>query len=255
MRLLDCDYPCDASGAVIVTTEDRAGDWRKAPVFVESVAVAAIDTTSWEYLENILEGALVPCAKALWSRTDLSPSDVDCAHLYDGFSVFTLCWLEALGFCGPGEAGSFIADGHTGLGGSLPMNTDGGVCNVGRHHGSSHCIEAVQQLRGECGERQVSSAEVAMFHRRPRFVRPCCTADGQLMEQPPRTSGFSSSPDTRSIDPSSSGRAPIGGSYWYSSVKPVSNTFTHLARSAGSVCRRTLLRPRCRVGLRFTPGR
>jgi acetyl-CoA acetyltransferase len=163
VRLLDCDYPCDASGAVIVTTEDRARDRRKKPVFVEALALAAIDTTSWEYLENILEGALVPCAKALWSRTDLRPSDVDCAQLYDGFSVFTLCWLEALGFCGFGEAGPFIADGHTTLGGLLPMNTDGGVCNVGRHHGSSHCIEAVQQLRGECGERQVPSAEVAVF--------------------------------------------------------------------------------------------
>ena len=163
VRLFDCDYPCDVSGAVILTTEERARGWRKNPVFIEAAALAAIDTTSWEYLENILEGALVPCAEALWSRTDLSPSDVDCAQLYDGFSIFTLCWLEALGFCGPGEAGCFIADGHTTLGGSLPVNTDGGVCNIGRHHGSSHCIEAVQQLRGECGERQVPGAEVAVF--------------------------------------------------------------------------------------------
>jgi acetyl-CoA acetyltransferase len=161
-RLLDCDYPCDASGAVIFTTEERAADWRKPPVFVASAASAVVDT-AWEYLDDIVQTALVPCAEQLWSRTDLRPADVDCAQLYDGFSVITLSWLEALGFCGLGESGPFVADGHTRLGGSLPVNTDGGVCNVGRHHGSSHCIEAVQQIRGECGERQVSGTEVSMF--------------------------------------------------------------------------------------------
>jgi acetyl-CoA acetyltransferase len=163
VRLLDCDYPCDASGAVILTIEERCRDYSKKPVFVEAAALAAIDTTSWEYLDNILEGALVPCAQSLWSRTDLRPADVDCAQLYDGFSVFTLCWLEALGFCLPGEAGPFIAEGHTALGNALPVNTDGGVCNIGRHHGSSHCIEAVHQLRGECGARQVLGAEVSLY--------------------------------------------------------------------------------------------
>lgn len=163
VRLLDCDYPCDTSGAIIVTTEERAADWRRKPVFVEAAAMAAVDSLTWEYLENILEGAMVPCARKLWSQTDLRPSDVDCAELYDGFSVIALSWMEALGFCGPGEAGPFIAEGNTALGGSLPVNTDGGVCNVGRHHGSSHCIEAVRQLRGECGERQVPDVEVAVY--------------------------------------------------------------------------------------------
>lgn len=178
VRLLDCDYPCDASGAVILTTEERARDLRKSPVFLEAAALAAIDTTSWEYLDNILGGALVPCAQALWSRTDLGPADVDCAQLYDGFSVFTLCWLEALGFCSPGEAGPFIADGHTALGGTLPLNTDGGVCNVGRHHGSSHCIEAVHQLRGECGARQVPGAEVSLYTAAHGSYGTARTAEG-----------------------------------------------------------------------------
>ena len=162
VRLLDCDYPCDTSGAVIFTTEERAAGWRK-PVFVESAAMASIDNVSWEYLENILESALWPCARKLWAQTDLRPDDVDCAELYDGFSMIAVSWMEALGFCGMGEAGPFIAEGHTALGGSVPVNTDGGVCNVGRHHGSSHCIEAVRQLRGECGERQVEGAEVAVY--------------------------------------------------------------------------------------------
>ncbi len=162
VRLLDCDYPCDTSSAVIFTMEDRASSWRKKPVFVEAAAMAAVHVT-WEYLDDILEGAVKPCTEMLWSRTDLGPDDVDCAQLYDGFSIVTLSWLEALGFCERGEAGPFVAEGNTRLGGSLPVNTDGGVCNVGRHHGASHCIEAVRQLRGECGERQVPNAEVSVY--------------------------------------------------------------------------------------------
>ena len=161
-RLLDCDFPCDASSAIIITTEERASSWRKQPVFVEASAMSSTHVT-WEYLDDILTGAVKPCADQLWSRTDLRPSDVDCAQLYDGFSVFPFTWLEALGFCEPGESGPFIAEGNTRLGGTLPVNTDGGVCNVGRHHGASHCIEAVQQLRGESGARQVAGAEVSMF--------------------------------------------------------------------------------------------
>src|SRR6202034_3460220 len=97
----------------------------------------------------------------LWNRTSIKPADVDVAELYDGFSIITFQWLEALGFCGPGEAGPWIAEGNGRLGGRLPFNTDGGACNVGRRHGANYCIEAVRQLRGESGERQVGNAEVA----------------------------------------------------------------------------------------------
>lgn len=162
VRLLDCDYPCDVSGAVIFTTEERASSWRKPAVFVESAAIAS-QHTAWEYVDDLLATSQVPCAEQLWSQTDLSPADVDVAQLYDGFSIIAFSWLEALGFCKPGEAGAFIADGNTRLGGPLPMNTDGGVSNVGRRHGTSHCIEAVRQLRGECGERQVPGAEVGIY--------------------------------------------------------------------------------------------
>ena len=83
--------------------------------------------------------------------------------LYDGFAVMQFSWLESLGFCGRGESGPFVAEGNTRLGGSLPVNTDGGVCNVGRRHGASHLVEAVRQLRGESGVRQVPGAEVAVW--------------------------------------------------------------------------------------------
>jgi acetyl-CoA acetyltransferase len=164
VRLLDCDYPCDSAAAVIFTTAERARDFRKKPVHVEAFALSAVRDFDMSLLEDHTANAPVPCAEALWSRTDLTPSDVDCAQLYDGFSIITFEWLEALGFCGKGEAGPFVAEGHTRLGGSLPLNTDGGACNVGRRHGANFCIEATRQIRGgESGERQVPDCDVAVW--------------------------------------------------------------------------------------------
>jgi acetyl-CoA acetyltransferase len=163
VRLLDCDYPCDSASAVIFTTAERAPDWQKKPIMVESYALSAVRDFDMALLDDHVRNAPVHCADALWSRTDLTAADVDCAQLYDGFTIITFEWLEALGFCGFGEAGSFIGDGNTRLGGSMPLNTDGGACNVGRRHGANFCIEATRQLRGECGERQVPDAEVAVW--------------------------------------------------------------------------------------------
>lgn len=163
VRLLDCDYPCDSGSAIVFTTEERARDLRKPAVLVESAVLTAIRDINFEILSDMVETSPHACAKDLWDRTDLGPGDVSTAHLYDGFSIIPFQWLEALGFCGPGEAGPFIEAGHTRPGGSLPMNTDGGACNVGRRHGANFCIEAVRQLRGEAGDRQVDGAEVSVF--------------------------------------------------------------------------------------------
>jgi acetyl-CoA acetyltransferase len=168
VRLFDCDYPVDAASAVIFTEMERARDCRKKPVNVEAYALAALRNHDHYLIEDhAAHNAPQLCADRLWSRTDLRPRDVDVAELYDGFSIITFEWLEALGFCGEGEAGSFIGEGHTRLDGSLPLNTDGGACNVGRRHGANFCIEAVQQLRGECGERQVPNASVAVWSNAP----------------------------------------------------------------------------------------
>ncbi len=164
VRLFDCDYPVDSSSAVIFTTAERARDWQKKPVMVESYALTAIRDMNFSQLPDFARTAPVTCAETLWSRTDLTPADVDCAQLYDGFTIITFQWLEALGFCGFGEAGPFVANGHTRLGGSLPLNTDGGACNVGRRHGANFCIEATRQIRGgESGERQVPDCDVAVW--------------------------------------------------------------------------------------------
>ena len=163
MRILDCDYPCDSGSAVIFTTEERARDLKQPMVLVEASALSAIHDMNFEILPDMVRTAPAHCGELLWSRTDLTPADVDTAQLYDGFSIITLQWLEGLGLCPPGQAGDFVMEGNTRLGGSLPTNTDGGAINVGRRHGANFCIEAVRQLRGQCGDRQVTDAEVAVW--------------------------------------------------------------------------------------------
>ncbi len=163
LRLLDCDYPCDSGSAVIFTTEERARDLRQPAVLVEASALSAIHNMSFETLPDMVRTSPAHCAEVLWSRTDLRPADVDCAQLYDGFSVITFQWLEGLGLCDPGGAGPFVRAGGTRLTGAMPTNTDGGACNVGRRHGANFCIEATRQLRGQCADRQVDGAEVAVW--------------------------------------------------------------------------------------------
>ncbi|MDP2289335.1 MAG: thiolase family protein [Actinomycetota bacterium] len=166
MRLLDCDYPVDSASAIIFTTEERARDFKKKPIFVEAAAHSATEVLGggFEKIADMNHNSPYHAAKTLWSRTDLKPSDVDCAQLYDGFTIIVFQWLEALGFCGEGESGPFVASGATALGGSLPVNTDGGACNVGRRHGANFCIESVRQLRGnESGARQVKDAKAAVW--------------------------------------------------------------------------------------------
>jgi acetyl-CoA acetyltransferase len=92
----------------------------------------------------------------LWTRTELGPADVDVVELYDGFSFLSMVWLEALGFCGPGESGPFVEGGkRIAREGELPLKTHGGQLSAGRLHGFGHIHEACVQLRGEGGERQV----------------------------------------------------------------------------------------------------
>jgi acetyl-CoA acetyltransferase len=163
LRILDCDYPVDSGAAVIFTTEERARDMKQPVVLVDSYVLTAIRDLNFEILADMVRTAPAQAAETLWSRTDLKPSDIDTAQLYDGFSVITFQWLEALGLCPPGQAGPFVEEGNTRLGGTVPVNTDGGACNVGRRHGANFCIEAVRQLRGQGGVRQVEGAEVSIF--------------------------------------------------------------------------------------------
>jgi acetyl-CoA acetyltransferase/uncharacterized OB-fold protein len=161
--LYDCDAPCDGSTAVIVSTAAAARDLPKPAVHVNAVGTAMRSRPSWDQWEDLTTMASRDAGRQLWSRTDLRPSDVDVAQLYDGFSFLTLAWLEALGFCKHGEGGPFVEGGRRiALGGELPINTWGGQLSGGRLHGFGFLAEAIRQLRGECGARQVADCEVAV---------------------------------------------------------------------------------------------
>ncbi|WP_019875843.1 thiolase family protein [Sporichthya polymorpha] len=163
LSLYDCDVPCDGSVAIVVSAREAAADTRPVPVFVEAMGAAVTDRPQWFHRGDLATMALHDVGTSLWARTDLKPSDVDTAQLYDGFSFLTLLWVEALGFCGPGEGAAFLDGGRTmALDGSLPMNTSGGQLSAGRLHGYGHLYEAVLQARGDAGARQVTGAEVVL---------------------------------------------------------------------------------------------
>jgi acetyl-CoA acetyltransferase/uncharacterized OB-fold protein len=160
--LYDCDAPCDGATAVIVSSADVARDLPKPAVRINAVGTAMRSRPSWDQWEDLTTMASRDAARQLWSRTDLEPADVDVAQIYDGFSFLTLAWIEALGFCGKGAGGPFVSDGRIELGGALPTNTWGGQLSGGRLHGFGFLAEAIRQLRGECGARQVPECEVAV---------------------------------------------------------------------------------------------
>jgi acetyl-CoA acetyltransferase len=158
LGLFDCDVPCDGATAMIVSRAEYAKDLRRPPIQVEAVGSALRGRPSWDQFDDLSTMATRDAGKMLWERTDLCPSDVDIAELYDGFSFIALSWLEALGFCGVGEGGPFV-DGGTriALEGELPLNTHGGQLSAGRLHGYGFLHEACLQLWGEGKDRQVAN--------------------------------------------------------------------------------------------------
>lgn len=163
LGLYDCDIPCDGSVAVIVSRADARADLGKV-VRVEAIGSALHGRDSWDQRADLTTMASHDAAAMMWQRTDLKPADVDSAHLYDGFSYLCLQWLEALGFFPKGEAAGFLSGGEAaiGLGGTIPLNTNGGQLSGGRLHGYGYLHEACTQLRGEAGDRQVQGAEVSV---------------------------------------------------------------------------------------------
>jgi acetyl-CoA acetyltransferase len=155
-RLYDCDAPVDGSTAVIVSAAEHAAGVGHPVARVEAVGTALRGRPSWDQFDDMTTMAARDAGAMLWSRTDLKPADVDVAELYDGFSFLSMCWLEALGFCGVGESGPFVEGGNRiALDGDLPLNTHGGQLSAGRLHGFGFIHEACLQLRGEAGDHQV----------------------------------------------------------------------------------------------------
>ncbi|MBW8482686.1 thiolase C-terminal domain-containing protein [Actinomadura parmotrematis] len=161
--LYDCDVPCDGAVAVVVSSREAARDLDRPPVLVEAVGTQIVERLEWDQSTSTHEPQVLGQAAHLWTRTSLRPDDVDVAELYDGFTLNCLSWIEALGFCGIGEAKDFLDGGkNIARDGVLPLNTHGGQLSHGRTHGMGLVHEAVVQLRGEAGDRQVPGARVAV---------------------------------------------------------------------------------------------
>ncbi len=156
--LYDCDVPCDGTTAVIVSRIDAARSLRNRPLRVEAVGTRIDGRPSWDQFEDLSTMANRAAGKHIWERTELKPSDVQMAQLYDGFSWITMSWLEALGLCGIGESGDFIDGGQNiARDGILPLNTHGGQLSSGRLHGYGFLHEGATQMWGQAGERQIAT--------------------------------------------------------------------------------------------------
>ncbi len=161
--LYDCDVPCDASIAVIVSDASVAGDLPNGAIRVESVGTQILERVSWEQGTITHEPQVLGQSAHLWTRSSLTQADVDLALLYDGFTFNAVSWLEGLGFCGLGEAQDWIDKGRRiAIDGELPVNPHGGQLSEGRTHGYGFIYEAVHQLRHTAGERQVANAKTAV---------------------------------------------------------------------------------------------
>jgi acetyl-CoA acetyltransferase len=152
IHLLDCCQETDGSVAVVVTSAERAADLAATPVHIAATSGAGlfeaeIATDHYRPDLSVMDGSVALAAR-LFDRFEIARDDIDAAMIYDAFSPILLMQLEALGFCGPGEAKDFIADGNLALDGAMPCNTNGGLIGEGYIHGLNLVLEATRQLRG-----------------------------------------------------------------------------------------------------------
>jgi acetyl-CoA acetyltransferase len=162
MCLYDADMPVDAAVAVVVTSSERAADLRQRPVHVANVATMLGPRPDWVFQSDYTQMFPAELGAEFWGRAGIAPAELSFAQIHDGFSVYVPMWLEAMGIVGKGEAGDFIADGNLSRTGSLPNNTHGGNLSEGRMQGAGAVVEAVRQLRGTAGQRQVADARAGL---------------------------------------------------------------------------------------------
>jgi acetyl-CoA acetyltransferase len=161
LRMFDCDVHCDAATAILLSRTDAAKNGPNTPIRIEAIGSALHQPWSWDQI-SLTEMAAFDVGRMMWSRTDLKPSDVGSAQLYDGFSILTMIWLEALSLCPRGESGRFVDGGaRIARDGVLPLNT-GGQLSGGRTHGLGYVHEACTQLWGRAGGRQLAPHTVAV---------------------------------------------------------------------------------------------
>jgi acetyl-CoA acetyltransferase len=178
LHLLDCSLVSDGGAAIIMTSAERTRDFKTRPVYMLGTG----EGHSHEHISqarSLTTSAAKEAGARAFAMAGLTPKDIDVAELYDCFTPVVIIELEDLGFCPKGEGGRFVENGRIELGGELPVNTHGGLlshCHPG-HPGSMFSItEAVRQLRGECGPRQVPDAKVALVHAQGGIMSTHCTS-------------------------------------------------------------------------------
>ena len=177
LHLLDCSLVSDGGAALILTSAERARDFPHPPVYMLGVG----EGHSHEHISqahDLTTSAAKEAGERAYAMAGLGPKDIDVAELYDCFTPVVVIELEDLGFCPKGEGGRFVEDGRIELGGELPVNTHGGLmshCHPG-HPGSMFSVtEAVFQLRGTCGPRQVKDANIAFVHAQGGIMSTHCS--------------------------------------------------------------------------------
>jgi acetyl-CoA acetyltransferase len=165
LSVLDCCLVTDGGGAVLVTSVGRAQALRKPPVYLLGVGEAHWHRNISQ-MPDLTVSAAAESGPRAYRMAKIGPEDVDVAMLYDAFTINTVLFLEDLGFCEKGEGGAFASGGRISPGGELAVNTNGGGLSYNHPgmYGLLLLVEATRQIRGECGERQVADANVALVH-------------------------------------------------------------------------------------------
>ncbi|HEY0518661.1 MAG TPA: thiolase family protein [Ilumatobacteraceae bacterium] len=169
LTMFDMDYPIDGADAFVFTSAERARDLHETPVLLHAAVMGLGSETFEDQVSDLDHTGQQVVVRQLAERSDIGRNDVDVLFPYDGFSIICARWFEALGFCGPGEANAFFDDhwdeatNRLLINGRVPVNSHGGSLSDGGVQGSNHFREAVLQLRGEAGPRQVSGAKSALL--------------------------------------------------------------------------------------------
>ena len=161
-RVFDCALEVDGAVAVVLTTEERARDLRQKPIAILGHAEFTGHGGSMDQWPDYTTMYSVEAGPRLWARAGVSPQDMDIACMYDCFTYTVMVTLEEFGICERGQVGRYFAEGRASYGGDVVVNPHGGLLSEGYIHGLNHTFEAVLQLRGQAGARQVADARLAL---------------------------------------------------------------------------------------------